>query len=66
MLKFTLSSRSNRYTHTATSIGPELGIVDGKERWWEAVGEAKKDFESLVPDINQLLEDSFQPVSSST
>ncbi|KAH8598464.1 hypothetical protein B0O99DRAFT_683879 [Bisporella sp. PMI_857] len=68
LLSNVLANRSRysvRYPHSASSIGPKIGVIHGKDCWWEAVGPALDDFNQLVPDIKTQLESYCEPVSGS-
>lgn len=63
-----LTNRNRRlklYPYSAASIGRKIGVIHGRDCWWEATGPALRDFEQLVPEIKQRLENYCEPVSGS-
>ncbi|KAF2193019.1 hypothetical protein K469DRAFT_745424 [Zopfia rhizophila CBS 207.26] len=58
------SRQTNRYPHSRSSIGPRIGIVRGRDCWWEAVGPALQDFKDFVPEIKTQLDGYCETVES--
>jgi hypothetical protein len=57
---------TKRYDHYSTSsLGSCIGIVDGKDCWWEATGQALRDFETLEQAICEQLGTYCPPVPGS-
>jgi len=57
--------RSRLYPYSAASIGRKIGVIHGRDCWWEAVGPALCDFSALVPEIKKQLDTYCEAVPGS-